>query len=284
MLAFSGTNLPLGIGLMAAGAIGLASVVALNWDFITEKMRGKVGLVTAIASGALLVLGLILLFTGVGTGLGIGLLLAGAAGLATVVAFNWNFLTNKVKEIWQNVKRFWNENIARIFTKEWWANLAKQCGNGLISGFEMAVNAIIGMFETMINWIVEAINMISFDVPDWVPIIGGETFGFNLDKVEFGRISIPRLATGAVIPPNREFMAVLGDQSRGYNIEAPEDLIRKIVREESGGGMNTALLQAILNAIKEGKVLMVGRDEFAKLVYSSNQAESKRVGLSLTGG
>ena len=60
-----------------------------------------------------------------------------------------------------------------------------------------------------------------------------------------------------MIPPNREFMAVLGDQSRGNNLEAPEDLIRKIVREEAGSGDYTALLQAILSAIKDGHIIMV---------------------------
>ena len=69
---------------------------------------------------------------------------------------------------------------------------------------------------------------------------------------------IPRLAAGAVIPPNRKFMAVLGDQTRGTNIEAPESLIRKIVREESGN-MNTELLQAILEAIRAGHVNKVTR-------------------------
>ena len=47
---------------------------------------------------------------------------------------------------------------------------------------------------------------------------------------------VPYLAQGAVIPPNKEFMAVLGDQKNGNNIEAPESLIRRIVREESGSG------------------------------------------------
>lgn len=53
--------------------------------------------------------------------------------------------------------------------------------------------------------------------------------------------SIPALATGAVIPPNGEFLAVLGDQKKGRNLEAPENLIRQIVREESGGGLSGTL-------------------------------------------
>ena len=73
----------------------------------------------------------------------------------------------------------------------------------------------------MINWIVDGLNKISFDIPDWVPGIGGEHWGVNIPRANFGRVSIPRLAQGAVIPPNREFLAVLGDQKQGTNIETP---------------------------------------------------------------
>jgi hypothetical protein len=91
---------------------------------------------------------------------------------------------------------------------------------------------------------------------------------------------IPRLAAGAVIPPNRKFMAVLGDQTRGTNIEAPESLIRKIVREESGN-MNTELLQAILEAIRAGQVIKVnetvlGRTS-AKAINKVTRASGKSV-------
>ena len=72
-------------------------------------------------------------------------------------------------------------------------------------------------------------------VPEWVTELTGMTsFGFNIPNLS--QISVPRLATGAVIPPNAEFLAMLGDQKHGNNIEAPEALIRQIVREESGGG------------------------------------------------
>lgn len=274
ILAFCG-YLPLGIGLMAAGAVGLAATAALNWDSVVDALKGPVGLVTAIASGALLALGLILLFTGAGAGLGIGLILAGAAGLATVVAVNWNFLSDKVKEIWGNIKSFWNQYIAPVFTKEWWLNLAKKCGNGLISGFEKAINGIIGMFETMINWIVDKLNMIKFDVPDWVPLIGGKKFGFNIPNVTFGRVSIPRLAQGAVIPPNREFMAILGDQKSGTNIETPlatmVQAFKQALAESGGGGGGQTI------------VLQIDGREFGRAVKKYGGREDQRIGVSLVG-
>lgn len=96
---------------------------------------------------------------------------------------------------------------------------------------------------------------------------------------------IPHFAKGAVIPANREFAAILGDQTHGNNLEGPEDLFRKIVREESGagaGGMNSAgiisILQQILAAIKEGKVMVVDQTVFAQIVSSSMDSEDFRRG------
>ncbi len=97
-----------------------------------------------------------------------------------------------------------------------------------------AINGIIGFINGMIQAIVNALNRVgsmlntlSFTVPNWVPGIGGSTLGFN-----FGTITapqIPYLAQGAVIPPNREFMAVLGDQHSGTNVEAPLATIQQAV-------------------------------------------------------
>lgn len=89
-------------------------------------------------------------------------------------------------------------------------------------------------------------------------------------------VPIPRLASGAVIPPNREFMAVLGDQRSGNNIEAPEALIRKIVREETGGSARLeALLQTLIEVTREGKVIQVNERELGR-VTSRAQANAMR--------
>ena len=234
ILLLVGQITPLSIGLVVAGAGSLAGAVAINPQAVGETIKNffqeNAGLIVGV-SIALIVLGIILLFTGVGIPLAIGLIIAGGGALAATVALNWNFIVDKVKEVWQKVKDFWNEKIAPIFTAEWWKNLGKKVMNGLIAGFESGINGIIGMFEKMINWVVNGLNKISFDVPDWVPAIGGRTFGFNIPEVKFGRVSIPRLAQGAVIPPNREFLAVLGDQKSGTNIEAPLNTIKQAVAE-----------------------------------------------------
>lgn len=76
---------------------------------------------------------------------------------------------------------------------------------------------------------------------------------------KISQADIPALAAGAVIPPNRKFMAVLGDQTNGNNLEAPESLIRQIVREEAGSMEIVALMRSLLDAVKAGHVIMVDK-------------------------
>lgn len=103
ILAFSGANLPIGIALMASGALGLATTTALNWNTIVDALQGPIGLITAIVSGALLALGIVLLLTGVGMPIGLGLLAAGAAGLITAAAFNWNTVVDILKKVFSSI-------------------------------------------------------------------------------------------------------------------------------------------------------------------------------------
>ena len=103
ILALSGANVPLGIGLIAAGAVSIASAVALNWDAITGDLKGSISTITAIVSGALLGVGAILAFTGVATPLGIALIAAGAVGIIATASLNWNAITEKVKSVLKEI-------------------------------------------------------------------------------------------------------------------------------------------------------------------------------------
>ena len=85
----------------------------------------------------------------------------------------------------------------------------------LSGGIEQFVNAIIDG----LNWLISQMNKISFNIPDWVPLVGGQSWGVSIASIP--KWTAPALAQGAVIPPNREFMAVLGDQKSGTNIETP---------------------------------------------------------------
>nr|DAI83070.1 MAG TPA: outer capsid protein sigma-1 attachment protein [Caudoviricetes sp.] len=84
--------------------------------------------------------------------------------------------------------------------------------------------------------------------------------------------SVPRLATGAVIPPNREFLAVLGDQKQGNNIETPESAIEAAVARgmaQYGGGNQTAILK-------------IGEQELGRIIFKLNKDQTQRVGIKVT--
>jgi hypothetical protein len=97
LFAFTGVDVPLGIALMAAGAVGLVTTAALNWDSLSEPVRKAIGTLEAIVGGGLLTFGAILALTGVNIPLGIAMIAAGAISLASAVVLNWDSLTGDVK-------------------------------------------------------------------------------------------------------------------------------------------------------------------------------------------
>jgi hypothetical protein len=230
ILLFTPVSLPLAIGLIIVGAAGLATEVAINWDFIVEQMRGRFGKIMAIVSAGVLVLGILLLFVPGAQGLAFGLIIAGAAGLATVAAFNWESIVDWVKNAWEAVKSFWNRYIAPVFTAKFWLDLGKNALNGLIWAFELALNVITAGLRTLVNGAVKLINTI------------GGAIGLDWDIPEIPKISLPRLAQGTVVPPNKEFMAVLGDNTKEHEIVSPISTMKQAFMEamvEMGGAGQT---------------------------------------------
>ena len=104
ILAFTEVATPLGVGLILAGAAALGTAVALNWDTLTNKLKGVTTKILAIAGAAALAIGIILCFTGVGIPLGVGLILSGAAALGTAVAINWETIKEKIKGVFTKIK------------------------------------------------------------------------------------------------------------------------------------------------------------------------------------
>jgi hypothetical protein len=233
ILVFSGISLPLGIALMAAGAAGLVAVAALNWDKIKGILQGKFGGIMALISAGLLVLGIILAFAGV-LPLGIALIVAGAAGLVTVTALNWDAIKQKIVGVWDSIKSWWQSNVAPIFTVEWWADKFASISEGLRQRVTDGINVAIDLFNRFIDWVNERLNI------SWkgLSLFGAEVISAGSYQL-VTLPKIPRLAQGAVIPPNREFMAVLGDQKSGTNIETPLETMVQAFRQamaEGGGG------------------------------------------------
>jgi len=134
---------------------------------------------------------------------------------------NFNNIFQSIKLIaeitWNNIKEVWGKTV------DWFSSKVLI---PIKNAFKSTINFLIGLAEGFtngfikgINGIISALNTIKIDIPSWVPGIGGNSFGINIPSVP--ELSIPRLAKGAVIPPNSEFLAILGDQKRGVNIEAP---------------------------------------------------------------
>ena len=228
VIALSGVNLPLGIALIAAGALALVTSSALNWDKMPDQVRTTVGLIAAVAGAALLALGIILCLSGFGIPLGIALIAAGAAGLATAASINWDFLQQKAGEIWDGIVNWWTNGPGRIFTSEWWEDKFSSIGTGLENALNAALNAASRFISSISSGISSAMSGLSR--------LSSYSSGYHYGGYTYSavRASMPHLAQGTVIPPNREFMAVLGDQRRGNNIETPEGLMRQVVREEAG--------------------------------------------------
>lgn len=90
ILVLTGANIPLGLGLMAAGAVGLAATIGLNWNGMSEQLANTLALITGVVGGFMLALGAIMAFSGANVPLGIALMALGAVSLATAAVVNWH--------------------------------------------------------------------------------------------------------------------------------------------------------------------------------------------------
>lgn len=141
---------------------------------------------------------------------------------------------------WKGALELWGQDIKDTFADIW---------DGIIKKAKAKINSLILLLNTMllgvtlgINELINTLKSFEIEMPEWLEYtalkkFAGKTFTFNIPKVKAPQI--PYLATGAVIPPNAPFMAMLGDQKHGTNIEAPLDTIKQAVREVIGGNNGT---------------------------------------------
>nr|DAP87440.1 MAG TPA: minor tail protein [Caudoviricetes sp.] len=155
----------------------------------------------------------------------------------------WNGMKANAKEIWGNIATIVGNKVAAIrdaivnkFASA--RDKAVEIFGGIRDTIRDILNKVIGIANSAIGTVNSAIGGIesAFSFGPWdVPTpFGTKRIGFHATFPRVG--TIPYLASGAVIPPRSEFLAVLGDQKKGNNLEAPENLLRQIVREESGKG------------------------------------------------
>ena len=262
-LAFG--KLGAGIGLIISG--GAMLITAFN-DIATNGLNLQNGL-SALAGVVMTGLGFFFL-----TGSVIPLVVAGiVAVIGAVLALTGNleeFAVNLKENILGGILEF----ITGVFTGDWekaWEGV-KKIFKGIWNSIIMIIESAINLIIKGINWMISKLNTIHFDIPDWVPIIGGKSFGINISPVS--EVSLPRLATGAVIPPNREFMAVLGDQKSGTNIETPLETMVQAFRQALSDGGYSGNNEA---------VLVLDKEVLGKVVYKLNKAEGNRIGVNLAG-
>lgn len=193
-----------------------------------------------------------------------------------VAAWNefWSLVATNARNWWNDVTTGWSNFWATISEKfnalksalgsawnSFWSGLASgvtSIWNGIVNTVKGAVNALIGFINGMLSGIVnglngaiDVLNRLSIDVPSWVPLVGGNHLGFSISHITAPQI--PYLAQGAVIPPNREFMAVLGDQSHGTNVEAPlatiQQAVAAVMQDYQDG--NLAALEQVIAVLRQ---------------------------------
>ena len=301
-------------GLLAAG-IGI-SLLTGSWIplLIAGFAAALVALVSFTGHGEELIEGLKNIIDGFGKffkGVFTGDLKLAAEGAKQIwegLKQTWNVIVNSIKDAWSAFITWLQgknpalaaifETIGKLFSDQYnaWKKILsglitfltgvftgdwKKAWNGVLDILKGVWNLIVGTVEGAINFIIDGINLlisalnkIHFEVPDWVPLVGGKSFGINITPVS--RVSLPRLASGAVIPPNREFMAVLGDQKSGTNIETPLATMVQAFKQAMNetGGMGGRSITV---------VMQVDKREFARAVYQANNDETQRVGVRLAG-
>ena len=245
-----------------AGTAALAGGLALAFG----KVGAGIGLVIAGAAmvitafkdicdnGANLQNTLMLIAGIVATGLGFFFLTGSViplaiAGIASILVAMMK-LTGNLEEFAKNLKENILGGIIQFIKGVFTGDLkmafdgVKKVAKGIVNGILIIVESFINNIIRGLNWLITKINSIRLKVPDWVPGVGGK--GWSPHIGQMSSITLPRLATGAVIPPNKEFLAVLGDQKSGTNIETPLATMVDAFKQamsESGGGTTTVVVQ-----------------------------------------
>ena len=260
------------IAKLASSIVGSISTIMLYGKGLVALMTGSSGIIggikaiaTVIGPGGVFVLA-------VGAAIAIGVLLYKNWDKIKVTAgkvCDWignkttafiNEISSKLKNLGIKMSTFWNNMLSNARKKlnemlSMAGNLAGRIGNAIVGNLTSAKNTVVNVFNGMgdairsvlnniisvvngaiskVNGVISAVES-AFSFGPWkVPTpFGSKTIGF---RAAFPRVpTVPYLAKGAVIPPRSEFLAVLGDQKQGNNIETPETLLRKIVREETAG-------------------------------------------------
>ena len=230
LLTFGGVNLPLGLALMAAGAVSLVTAAVVDWTFVVTTVKTILQEIGIAAGAALLALGVMLTLSGGALPLGIGLIAAGAASLAAGVALNWNYILTTIKNVLKEIGIAAGGALVALglmlivtgvglplgiglllagaatmatsvaLNWDFFADKIQQMLDGITAVFKGFVNGGLGLFENFINGVIGIVNNVISFINSLVGILG---IHINL----IPKVSIPRLATGGFVDEGQLFIA-----------------------------------------------------------------------------
>lgn len=285
-LMFVPGQLAVGLGLLVLGiALFAAGNAVMDANEVGTPLIDALSEVLTTIGLFLFVIGMILIFIPGMQGIGFGLMVAGIAAVAAgSIMPNWDFILEKLKGAWEAIKSWWDTTVSKFTDPDWWFEIGSSMLDGLFNGFKSIWDTITGWVSDGINWIKEKFGGAKAEVDG--EFNSGGSFGGSRSgspqKAATRSVSIsdvPHLAQGAVIPPNREFMAVLGDQKRGTNVETPlatiEQALQNVFNRSGMGGGGGRQITVIMQ---------LDRQELGRAVYELNNEQTQRVGLRLAGG
>lgn len=261
----------------------LATLATTAFGAATAALTSPITLV--IAAIAALVAGIVLLVKNWDTVKATAVSVWETIKSAWEAAGTWfvSTVTQPISDAWTNAMNSlqeWGSNAWASIKGVWSAATTWFTSNlitPLTDGFRGFANNVIGFFEGLanaaingINSIINAFNKISFEIPDWVPVIGGKSWGFNLPTMS--GVSLPRLAEGAVLPGNDPYLAVVNDQKHGTNIESPLSTIVEAMMIALQS-VDFRDIQVDVRAVFDGQLAAL-----ARLLRPYFEADAKRVG------
>lgn len=295
VLAFSGANIPLGIGLIVGGATTLASAITLNWDSMDNQTKITLAKIAATVGAALLVVGAILALSGVNLPLGIGLMAVGAVNLSAAAALNLDTVKDMAKTVLSSVLAIASASSIAIGLMLCLTGAGLPLGIGLIlagmAGTHVAAsisktpitdwakgvaNGVIEVFESAVNYIISMLNKLSFTVPDWAGELGGKTFGVNISPVHIPRLATGGLITGptySLIGEGKDHEAVLPLNSDVYS-RIGEGIAENDASSGSGNDFERIInrMDRLESAIRNMEVKLYANDQ--KIAESANRGNA----------
>lgn len=180
-----------------------------------------------------------------------------------------------IKSVWESIWTALKTSVSSIFDGIW--SKIKSVINSILGGIDGMVNGVINGVNAMIR----ALNGLSFDIPDWVPVIGGGTFGLSIPELK--NISIPKLAQGGYVKPNTPQLAMIGDNRHQGEVVAPEDKLQEMANKAAMAALGNSsglpekqlekiitLLELLIDLIASGHTIEVGGERFGRILRKLN--------------